>query len=213
MTIMPCSNLKYEQPEVTSVDVEGDATLCVGNPVSLRLLVSSNRLAASSSVFAEMLAGPKPMELDLSDDPDTMHLICKSVHGLRLTQSLISIDVLLKLTAAIKKYKFSRRSNIYQEAVLRFHNQILYIIEASDLCKLIEIAGNLGPPSRRSTLIRHAILHRRGHLGFTRVEGIEESNLLLGRFPTLLLQKSNIISSNYIMENSGNSFTDCCYSI
>ena len=60
-----------------------------------------------------MLIGLKPIELDLLDDPNTMHLIYKSIYGVRLTQSLILIDILLKLIAAIKKYKFSKRSNIY----------------------------------------------------------------------------------------------------
>jgi len=83
ITIMPYLNLQYKQLEVTLVNIEGDAILCVSNPVLLRLLVSSNRLVACSLVFTEMLIGPKPIELDLLDDPDILHLIYKSIYGLR----------------------------------------------------------------------------------------------------------------------------------
>ena len=110
---MPYLSLQYKQLEVTLVNVEGDIILYISNSILLRLLVSSNRLAASSLVFAEMLTGLKPIELNLLDDPNTMYLIYKSIYRLRLTQSLISINILLKLTVAIKKYKFSRRFSIY----------------------------------------------------------------------------------------------------
>ena len=76
--------MQYKQLKVTSVNIEGDAILYVSNPILLRLLVSSNKLATSSSVFTEMLIGLKPIELDLLDDPDIIYLIYKSIYGLRL---------------------------------------------------------------------------------------------------------------------------------
>jgi hypothetical protein len=83
--IIPYLNLQYKQLEVTLVNIEGDAILCVGNPVLLRLLVLLNRLVTCSLVFAEMLIGLKPIELDLLDDLDILYLIYKSIYRLRLT--------------------------------------------------------------------------------------------------------------------------------
>ncbi|EDU47792.1 hypothetical protein PtrSN002B_009929 [Pyrenophora tritici-repentis] len=140
MTVYPASRIP--------IDPNGNVDLVIQG---YRFLVSASRMSAISPKFGQIFNDPdhlsqRTVELP-SEDPVAFRFICLSAHGHFVPQSYVSLEVVVKIADAVRRYNIPSTSSIYE--VVRFYfdarTERMTNISTSDLTMLLQVARILGP--------------------------------------------------------------------
>jgi hypothetical protein len=95
------------------------------------------------------------------EDPVAFYLICQSAHGSFIPQAQISLQTLVNMADAIRRYKIPAASHVHNTVVYSFIVQTLRpeTLSTADLLKLLGVAKALGS-SKYEQLSRDVFLLR-----------------------------------------------------
>ncbi|XP_014551491.1 hypothetical protein COCVIDRAFT_42203 [Bipolaris victoriae FI3] len=116
-----------------------------------QFFISSSVMLETSPEFKKLLTKPngtlrKRIELP-DEDPEAFRLMCQSAHGSFIPQSHISLQTLVKMADAIRRYKIPTTSRVHNTVAFSFITQTLRpeTISTAKLLMLLHVAKVLGP--------------------------------------------------------------------
>lgn len=115
-----------------------------------RFLVSSLIMSQTSPEFHKLFStqhGPLRESIELPDeDPVAFHLICQSAHGAFIPQAHISLQTLVNMADAIRRYKIPATSRVHNTVAFSFIVQTLRLetLSTTRLLMLLRVAKVLG---------------------------------------------------------------------
>jgi hypothetical protein len=116
-----------------------------------QFLISSSVMLETSPEFKKLFTTPngtlrKSIELP-DEDPEAFRLMCQSAHGSFIPQSHISLQTLVKMADAIRRYKIPTTSRVHHTVAYSFITQTLRpeTISTTKLLMLLHVAKVLGP--------------------------------------------------------------------
>jgi hypothetical protein len=134
-------------PNPVSVDPNGDVDLLIGIWI---FRVSSSQMSAISPEFRKVFGTEnssllRTIELPY-EDPFAFFEICKSAHGIFTPRTHISLDILVKMANAIRRYRIPVTSSIYHAVESCFQEWIpkLETIPTRNLTTFLQVAKDLG---------------------------------------------------------------------
>tara|TARA_R110002003_G_scaffold572_2_gene20519 strand:- start:9163 stop:9885 length:723 start_codon:yes stop_codon:yes gene_type:complete len=177
------------------IEATGDMELTIQNH---QFIVSSSAMSATSPRLQELIddyMGPLPKAVELpNEDPAAFHMICLSAHGSFIPQAHISMETLVRMADAIRRYKIPSTSGVYNVVVFCFvaHTFRPGSVSTKDLLKLLQVAKSLGSVKLRQ-LLGNVFVHRPLDLTELPIEFVEmrretDCAILLGTFTSAALQ-------------------------
>jgi len=114
-----------------------------------RFLVSSSVMSKTSPEFHKLFTqdGSLRTHIELpNEDPVAFRLICQSAHGSFIPQAHISLQTLVNMADAIRRYKIPATSRVHNTVAYSFIVQTLRpeTLSTVQLLKLLRVAKNLG---------------------------------------------------------------------